>query len=586
MRKHLLLLCVVLLVSSQLLGAEETQSKTNKPNGKHPYKEVTNLSDKFSHWSLTFEGGINLIDGDFTQEGVTIIPESRIRPTGAVSVTYDFTPTWGLVGMYSFAPFGVKMEGAEKDEWLLNGQMHTIEALFSFDFIDAWFPQRKTNIFSLYCLAGAGLGFFNSVYDAGVGDPVRMPKEGNLDMTSMISIGAAAEFNVGRSVSLGLKGLYHIYTTDKIDSRIKGTNNDCMEYANLYLRWKIASRHRNHKRNYANDELLFPVAEKVVPAGKDTLVIIKKDTIVAPAPVDAAQLEEQMKQVAEATIVEHHLNTAAQCYYVYFDNNVATLSDEALQIIQQAAARMEEDSTICLEVSGFCDNTGSEEHNDKLAQRRADRVIRELKRVYKISDDRLLALAKGRITNVKSAYSPNRRVEMRLRSKAELEQLRKEKAPAQKVLKPVSPAASVAPISAVTPQETAVPVKDKGVIDHVGIVEKQLPQTVKPLPVNEVAKALDVRAAVLCIYPVKVSVTSTEITTFARLARKYYGNVYCWPYIYAANKKAVMNNNPDKLIRNVKVNVPELSEAEILTATPEAVPAMLEAIRTNVNIQL
>ncbi len=538
MRKFLLVIFSALLFVPSVVAAEAEQAlnDTVKPvEGIHPYKTVSNLSDDFTHWSLTFEGGINMIDGDFQQPNITIIPRTRVRPSGAFSVTYDFTPVWGLTGMYTYAPYGVMQK--ETDTWLLKGQMHLMNLLVNFDLIDAWFPNRQKDIFSLYFLGGLGLAVYNCDYT--VDGVTATPRgDGKYNMAGAISLGAAAEFNVGRSVGLGIKGLYHIFTTDMIDTRIKGANNDCMEYASLYLRWKIGAKKKNHERNYSNDDIFKERKQNDLdsllrqPRQKDTLYISSKDTLVMIERLETAPVQ-----------VEHHI-AADQRFYVYFDNNSARLTEDGLKVIQQAAARLAEDDALCFEIIGYCDNTGSEQHNKALGQRRAERVAKELTRVYKIEDERLLAVSRGRIENVNAAYSPNRRVELRICSREELQQLReKENIPVLKenptVADPVEQPVSA---SAEKPEEV-----------------------------------VDVTKAVLVPHATLATVTSDSRTTFARLARKYYKNVYCWPYIYAANYKLV-KGNPDFLRQGVRVVVPQLSEAEIKAANQQTEAQMVKII--------
>ncbi len=527
MRKFLLIICNILFIVPSVVAAEVEQAVddtvASSVEGIHPYKTVSNLSNEFTHWSLTFEGGINMIDGDFQQPNITIIPRTRVRPSGAFSVTYDFTPIWGLTGMYTYAPYGVMQK--ETDTWLLNGQMHIMNLLINFDLIDAWFPNRKTDIFSLYFLGGLGLAVYNCDYTANGGTAVKPRADGKYNMAGAVSLGVAAEFNVGRSVGLGLKGLYHIFTSDLIDTRIRGANNDCMEYASLYLRWKIAAKKKNHKRNYSNDAFATLANSTPRKPQKDTLVVLTKDTLIQ---------RDTMIVINEPQIVP-----AVECYYLYFKNNSYKLTEEGLQIIQQAADRLLSDSATCFVVTGYCDHTGSAEYNQSLGLNRANRVIKELTTVYGIDASRLVAVSKGRVSNVNSQYGPNRRVELRVCKREDLPQ------------SPVSNTNST--IS--KPISTAV----------------ESP--------NKTEEGVDIIATVLASHDVLSKVTTTEITTFARISRKYYGNTYCWPYVYAANRGIVMGNNPDKLIRGAQLVIPKLSEVEISSATPETVSAMLAVIQ-------
>ncbi len=497
------LFCGICLLMPFAASAEVSDADTTKV-GVHPYKEVTPLSEEFAHWSISVGGAINMIDGDFIQPNITIIPKTRVRPSGTFELTYDFTPTWGISGLYSYAPYGIKQK--ETNDWLLQGQIHTLELLVHYDLIDAWFPQRKTNIFSLYFLGGLGLGFYNADYV--IGESTKNPRtDGKYAMAGIVSAGLAAEFNISRSLALGAKGLYRMTTTDMLDTKPQGTNNDCMEYASLYLRWKIEASKKNHKRNYTNDDVLAALITPPAPPQKDTVCIITKDTII---------IEQEPVVVKE---------NKTDRFYVYFDNDKYNLKEEALQVIQQVADQLAEDSTLSLEIVGFCDHPASDEYNQTLSENRANRVAKEFEEIYNISANRLFATGQGRILNVKNSYGPNRRAVLRLCSKEELDELRQAQ-----------------------PQE-----------------ETQ----VEEVPVVDVEKKRDILATVV----------SEELTTFARLANKYYDNPYCWPYIYAANKKVVMNNQPDLIMRDVEIVIPVLTQAEIEAANESTVKEMVATIQ-------
>ncbi len=532
MRKLFSIVCGLFVFSAVALAAQEpveasqesAQSEQTVPaEGWHPYKEVANPSKDFSNWSLTFEGGFNIFDGDFVQKEGSLFPASLFRPTGGLSLTYDFTPAWGLTGSYLFLPYGtyVGKEGSLNTNQVA-GQMHTLSLFLNYNLANAWFPQRQKNIFSLYLLAGMGMGIYNYDYYSPETGGIVHPRPGGdkYATTGVMSIGGAAEFNVGRSVSLGLKAVYQIYTTDKLESKIEGANNDCIEYATLYLRWKIDAKRKSHIRNISAavyDDIASsknPQIQK--PAVKDTLYISSTDTIFSMPSDDRLA-------TAVGAIVDDklsNLHTAPQYYYAYFDIAKYELTDGGLQAIQQLAAQLQADSTLCVEVSGFCDNTGSDDYNRKLGQHRAERVIKELTSVYGISEERIVSTYKGIVKNVDSSYSPNRRVEMRLISKEELDELKKAE-----------------------PQQVVA--EDTLLKEH-AILE---------------------------------TVISDSNTTFARLAARYYDNVYCWPYIYAANRKVARNDNPDFIFTDEKIVIPQLSQEEINGAHAGTVEMMIATIR-------
>ena len=510
----LLIVCLLALpVTSMAKSRQDSVAVNNTTLGIHPWKQTRNLSDKFAHWSLTFEAGFNLIDADFTQPHVTIIPKTKIRPTGAVSLEYNFTPTWGLAGVYSYANYGVKQK--ETADWLLYGHMHTVDILLTYDLVDAWFPHRKTDIFSCYFLAGVGMAFYNSKLTAG--EETLWPRtDGKYDMAGAIAVGLAFEFNVSRQIALGAKGLYHIYTQDNLDAKIQGNNNDCQEYVSAYLRWKIGGGKKNHQRNFASDEVfasqLQESEQELRKPQKDTVVIMHKDTVVV-------NNENVIQYVPEVKIPDRR-------QYVYFATDRYSLDNLALITVQQFAAQMQEDSSLCVELAGYCDNTGSEQHNLQLAQRRANRVAEELEKVYGIASERIAPIGRGMLTNVDNSYLPNRRVEMRIISKEKCKQLQQEKAKVE---------------------ESAAPV------------------AVKPAAKPAILTTVN---------------TQKNVTTLSRLARKYFGNTDCWVYIYAANRDKL--RNPDYIPENITLNIPNLSGEQKNISHKEAIRFVQELAKVSV----
>ena len=415
---------VLSFLFSLSLGAAN-KADDNSPQGVHPYKSVTNLSDQKAHWSIAIEGGIDLIDGDFVQKEMSIIPATKVRPAFGIGVEYSFNPMWGLALYYDYLNYGVKTKGHE-DEWALWGNMHLGELFVNFNLINAWVPARRKNIVSLYVLVGGGLAFYNADYNSFVeGEPIAHPrKNGKADMAGVISVGAELEFNVTREFSLGLKGLYHMFTADNIDAKVQGNNNDCIEFAALNLRWKINGKKKNHVHNYSSDYTLAGLSmfggNSAGSAVVDTIIV--KDTVVVEHK-DTVYMVQNNQDIVQQTSVSQE-RTPIDIAYAYFAFDDAELNEQSLITIQQVANRLQQDSTLYVEIRGYCDNTGTDEHNEELGQKRAETVMRELIDVYGIDKDRFLPISKGRIQNVKKPYGPNRRVEMRLTTKDELYQLR------------------------------------------------------------------------------------------------------------------------------------------------------------------
>lgn len=405
MKKNLFLLLILALVGQFVFAADNDSTATKKINwesvpgdsvpndtlGVHPWKAKGLLPKEIAHWSMTLEGGFSLFDGDYHQAKRLIIPKTRVRPSAGLSLQYDFTPVLGIMGQYYYANYGVKTT-LSGDDFQLYGHMHTLEAYLTFDMIDAWFKHREHNIFSLYVLAGGGIGFYRADAFEEHMLPIENPRAGDkYDQTGIVSLGVLFECNLSRSWALGIKGMYNIYTTDFIDNEMAGVVNDAMEYATIGVRYKFEALKKNHIRNFADEDALFPpvpMKDTVFMSSKDTVVIFHRDTIVSQGA--AAQPDEKQ-------------------FVVFFDNDSYDLRDDALYTIYEAAQYLASDTSLVADIVGYCDNTATSEYNMKLSNNRARVTKNELVSMWNIDGDRLTTDGRGLIEKPKGSYSPNRR---------------------------------------------------------------------------------------------------------------------------------------------------------------------------------
>ena len=462
-----------------------------------------------------------MFDGDYRSEEKSAF----WFPSVGGGIEYSFTPSWGIGLEYVYDRY--RVTGADNESTapvLLKGQMHRANLFFSFDIFNAWRPMNRFKLFTLEVLLGGGVDWFkNDLYYPNVykmesdGVTPRQPlafayqtakqepqKDEKFTRYGHIYGGATFEFNVARSFSVGLRATYTYFTKDEVDGRARGNNNDGIVDMDIMVRYKFDAKHRSHLGNIPSDERLVnnvvmqaardgrdaqatlrgvTMGPKGVEglqnitnyyggAGGDTVVVYHRDTIV---------LVQRISQEGTAsTMVENnYIGAVTDYYYVYFDNWEAVLYDQALITIQQVASRMKREGNLFVEITGYCDNTGSTSINNTLGQRRAENVADELIHEYGIDPSRIKVVSKGIIQGLRSkgSYAPNRRVEMHVMTQHEFELLN---------------------------SETNVP-----------------SQTV----------------------PSDKSVIVDKNTTLAKLARKYYGNTHCWIYIFRANMDIIEDPN-------------------------------------------
>ena len=575
-----LLSCALLSLAVSAWGAnEEAANDVQSTGGMYPYEKngVSNASPalKESHWALYIPMGMTFADMDERDGAKLGSGISDLTANLGLGVEYDFTPVWGFNFEFMAANYGkhsfkaTKQADGTRADGTSFGNAYNLRALISFDLMDAFFPKRKQTIFNLYGLGGGGLGFFTFTPEKdtrGEGYVDNKPysyktKGKNFGYAPFFTFGLMADFNLTRTFSLGIRGMYDYYMTDLMDGPSRyatgykniamadgksylistsdpqaNRNNDGLFTADLVFRFKLNAKDRSHVANYSSPMYASAVAvqeareaqaEEQRKAVKDTLVISHKDTLVV--------MNEQ--QPAQVSAMDDY-------YFVYFATDKYALDDQALVDIQKVAFRMEQDTSICLELSGFTDNTGSSKRNEFLAKKRSEAVRDQLVNVYGIDESRLLPMGKGSLTNVKSAFAPNRRVNMHVVSKEQLEQTKKE----------------------LEEQEAA----KKAELEQKQ--EKKADAVAEP----EQEKSEEERLSELTIDYDKTQYLGVEVvdkkTTLSKLARKYYDNTHCWVYIYRTNKDVI--KSPSYLWPGTKLYMPILTDEEKQITKEEALELM------------
>lgn len=523
-----------------------------KIKGAHPYKLSQNkkIVPTYSHWSLTPHVGFNYFDGDFHNE----MKHAVSIPNAGLDIEYSFTPVWGIGLNYTFDMYTVTgIPNGLNADTLLHGHMHRAGAYVSMDLINLFYSRAKKKIFSAHAIVGGGYAWWKNkamYYDSGErpswkrGQTVTYINEDGEFAPSYtteyrgqlyLQAGLSLEFNLNRTLAMGLRGTYTYFTNDYMDGRgyagplaVASKNNDGIVDVTLFLRFKLVGVSKTHVRNMSSFETWEKPMELQQQAVHDT-VIIRHDSII----------------VRET--IEHHTATATAAmvqkeqediYYVYFDNNKATLDDKGLITIQQVADRLADDATLYAVITGYCDNTGSNKLNFVLGDKRAANVQDELLEEYGIAADRMYAQGLGKLVGRRSqaAYSPNRRAQIRLVDKDTFERMKANLGEERAQKESAAAASEVAPA---VQQEKAAPQE-------------------KTIPLSQSARKEKVNK-----YKVRANtvVTTEKSTTLSKLARQYYDNTYCWVYIYAANKDKI--GNPNNLVPGIKLTIPELTEKEM-----------------------
>ena len=414
---------------------------------------VINAQKKdYSHWSLTLEGGANMFDGDINQEIISVIPTSFLKVSFGGSLQYTFNPIWGLGVEYYRLPYSA--EPASK-AYSLDGQMNHINSFIAINLFNLFDARRAdANKWNVWATLGGGFAWYDNIFY----DNTKTEVPGNYGRRNalIVPVGVLIEYNMSKSLALGAKLSYRSHNKDNLEGVTSyggkifdfgGVTNDYMSLGTLALRWKFNAVKKDHVRNI-NMLTYYPTVDntkldnlasdvgklktkvddiddkvnKLVPRIERLEKMI--DNVGADADEDGViDVRDKEPNTPKNTIVDFWGKTLApeklpttlndfeidNIPAVYFDFDQIKLDDEALTTIRKVAAKMKANEDLIVEIRGYADNIGDVPYNNKLSQRRADRVKQELVKVWGLSDNKIIANGKGKIGIPTIRYRPNRR---------------------------------------------------------------------------------------------------------------------------------------------------------------------------------
>lgn len=406
--------------------------------GIHPYEVHPVFHEDEVHWSIYIPVGFTFADMDEAGGAKLGSGINNLTLNGGIGVEYNFTPLWGLGAEFNVSHYGTSSFTTHKDDNGFrvdkNGKPGSLGIIYdmslygTFDFADAFFPNRQRTLVNVYGLLGFGMGVytFQSKYDDSFSS-TRGLKGYNFD--PFVQFGVKVDFNVTRQFGLGVRATYNYYMSDNLDySATAGSagdkvgrinsNNDGLFMADLVFRYKIEGHERSHVRNMPRgtyDDIqgkkmvakYAPMVETGAAHRVDTIYVMGRDTVI--------------REIASSSMIAaaEHENV----YYVYFDNDKTNLTEKSLMTIQQVAEILASDTTLGIQVGGFADNTGNAERNAYLCEHRAKNVMDEFVHEHGIEPERIEARPMGVVVGRRSVgtYAPNRRVTIYLVPKKDLQ---------------------------------------------------------------------------------------------------------------------------------------------------------------------
>lgn len=439
MKKNYLLLVLVYIFS---LGAvaQINPEKTSKKDG--------------SHWSFTLETGMNQFDGDMRQSYNSVVPNAHFKFSVGASFEYTITPVWGIGMEYYYLPLSAS-QGTDS----FTSTLFHLNPYLAINFLNLLSGRIDTR-WGLWFTLGAGLGTYNSIYYSG---DVEIGKLKN-GLAITVPVGGMLEYNYSKSLAFGAKLQYRSHNKDNLEGDPKynfsGVTNDFVSLGTVLVRWKFNAKKRDHVRNvnartYSPEEAMVPARQAKAKADslqskvdslRSEVDVIKPKVKKIEQILAISDLEPKPTVVVENPVIEENMankygdddrdgvenyrdrepRTGANKpvdYWgvtirgvningfgsVFFGFDKIDLDDEAMDMIQLVAEKINTDPTLLLEIRGFADNVGNVEYNLKLSQRRAEAVKAVLVKKYRVSGDRIIANGKGKVLDVVGANRMNRR---------------------------------------------------------------------------------------------------------------------------------------------------------------------------------
>ena len=417
----------------------------------------------WSRWSIAIEGGLNRFDGDVTQDkGYTldVVPGAKTKLALGGLLEYNLTPVWSIGADYYYLPLA-----GTGSYYNFETNMHNAGFFTSFNLIKAFF-QHSNMRWALHANIGLGYSWHTINYQtktdddwvSGVktlisnGKPIVKGAGGVLfedwDMTDtkgnamVIPMSMLLEYNISNSLAVGLRGQFRGYNKDDIEGRYRFNTNDALEMATLGLRYKLNANIKDHLRNISVakfrgdvqktdlDRLQDQINGIVIPADPTERLdnldrrVQKLEDILCPDDPDtdgdgvpdcrdkepntpAGNQVDFWGRTIKTAVADEIFDEKA---FIYFEFDKTDLDTEALKAVQITADKLKADPTLIVEVRGFTDNMGTDEYNQGLSQRRADKVKNELVNAHGIEADRIIANGKGKFnpTDKIAKYRPYR----------------------------------------------------------------------------------------------------------------------------------------------------------------------------------
>lgn len=443
MNKHLFLIALFFLWLTQFASSQEVKQITKD-------SENTETRQKFRHWSIAVNGGMSIIDADLSGAN-KIVPNSKINFAFNTQLEYMITPMWGLYLQYSYLPYGGIRQNVEK----FQGLTHDVTLNGTFNILNLFRSNRS--IATKWCFnvnVGAGIGFYNTNLYGYLNEEYtnELTDLAVNSRTFVLPVGLSVEYAPIECLGIFFQAEYRMYQADDLDCRVQGRNNDYMGYAGIGLRYKIAAgKKRGSVKTVsimahhpdATDRAVKTQSQEIakLSAKIDNMTDMMNNNIIPKFEAIAKAHEEDntdsdLDGVPDSR--DRHPNTPAGSfvnYYgeplteaeinkilgssvskpeatIYYELNSYNVTKDSDLAIAQVASKLYNNPNYKAEIVGYCDNSGSDEFNQKLSLKRAETVKNILVKQYGIDANRITIVGKGKTQGPKDKFIVNRRCDV------------------------------------------------------------------------------------------------------------------------------------------------------------------------------
>jgi outer membrane protein OmpA-like peptidoglycan-associated protein len=342
-----------------------TQNANNAVETPETVAKTTTFTENtpVSHWSVGIKGGINY----FRISASTINRTDQFHLTLGGMVEYTINPLVGLGVEYMNNPYGCRTNTVD-----ITGGTNDAVLFGSINLSNLLLPNRSgKSKFDVYGKGGFGFAFYNFSLDhAGT----------QTDQSAMVTLALNVEYNLSRSLSLGLEGQYRYYNW-KLE-QVNTTYNTETANATIGLRYKFgATGKKQHARNISLSAYNpAPAPILIEKPGKDnTAETLDRVKALEDENAELMNTIKDMKNDILALSTKEKPESNATFKNIEFEFGSDKLAQSAYPVLDQVADMLKSNSSsVNLSVAGYTDYIGTAEYNLVLSVKRANTVKKYL----------------------------------------------------------------------------------------------------------------------------------------------------------------------------------------------------------------